>query len=32
MLKVFLEDGDMTPESIMLRAVSGYKVTVIKEA
>jgi hypothetical protein len=32
MLKVFLEDGDMTPESIMLRAVSGYKVTVIEEA
>ena len=31
MLKVFLEDGDMTPYSIMMRAVSGYKVTVIPE-
>jgi len=31
MLKVFLEDGEMTPYSIMMRAVSGYKVTVIPE-
>ena len=32
MLKVFLEDGDMTPYSIMLRAVcSGYKVAIIPE-
>jgi hypothetical protein len=31
MLKVFLEDADMTPYNIMIRAVSGYKVTVIPE-
>ena len=31
MLKVFLEDGDMTPYSIMMRAVSGYKVTIVPE-
>jgi len=32
MLKVFLEDGEMTPYSIMMRAISGYKVTVVPEA